>query len=94
MWSPPLTCFNYLPFSSHTRTQDDVTYLGPKDFHDPAYGKYEVTRNIADYLAERADPTTRSLTAVNMNSQGQYQVSFYISHVVRTKNNAKEKNRN
>ena len=56
-----------------------MTYLGPEDFHDPSYDEYEITRNIADYLEERADPTSRSLTAVKLDKTAHYQISFYPS---------------
>ena len=47
----------------------EATYLGSGDLHDPKYDHLELRGDVAEYIATRASPETRSFTSVDLNSE-------------------------
>jgi class 3 adenylate cyclase len=59
----------------------EVRYLGSGDLHNPKYDDaMEMFANVADNIASKADPTSRSYTAVDINSNfASYELYVYPS---------------
>jgi hypothetical protein len=76
----------------HNTLGEDVTYridgqtatlLGPGDLHDPNYNDMVVTRDISEYIAERASPESLSYTSVELDSgYTSYILSVYPSEAM------------
>ena len=47
---------------------EEVLYLGIGDLHDQRYNSMAVSRDVSEYVKSRASVETRSLTAVDLNS--------------------------
>jgi hypothetical protein len=73
----------------HNTLGEDVTYridgrratlLGKGDLHDPKYDSMAVTRDISEYIAERATPETTSYSFVELDTgYTSYLISVYPS---------------
>ena len=73
----------------HNTLGEDVTYridgqtatlLGPGDLHDPEYDSMVVTRDITEYVTERASPESWSYTLVELDTgYTSYMLSVYPS---------------
>ena len=64
----------------------DATYLGATDSHDKEYDVMEVYANVGSYVMERAGPTTRSYTAVDLNKDfNNYKLRIYPSQTFEEK---------
>jgi hypothetical protein len=58
----------------------EVTYVGPMDLHDTRYNDMEVSANVADFLLNKAGPTTRSYNSVELDGTfDNYIVRIYPS---------------
>jgi hypothetical protein len=76
----------------HNTLGEDVTYridgqiatlLGPGDLHDPEYDSMVVTRDISEYIAERASPESTSYTSVELDTgYTSYMISVYPSEAM------------
>ena len=57
-----------------------ATYVGVGDLHDPKYDSFVVTRDISDYITERASIETSSYTTVALDGgYTSYQIHVYPS---------------
>lgn len=57
-----------------------ATFLGPGDLHDTQYDDMVQSRDVADYIAERADPRLNSYTTVELDvGYTSYQIFIYPS---------------
>jgi hypothetical protein len=76
----------------HNTLGEDVTYridgqtatlLGPGDWHDPEYDSMVVTRDISEYVTERASPERTSYTSVDLDTgYTSYMLSVYPSNAM------------
>ena len=61
----------------------DAKYLGVGDLHDPRYNHMGVSRDISEYIAERASVESNSYTTVELDrSYIQYQIYVYPSQTM------------
>lgn len=61
----------------------EASYLGKGDLHDPKYNDMGVSRDISEYIAERARVETSSYTTVELdNSYLQYEIFVYPSQIM------------
>ncbi|CAB9524168.1 Receptor-type guanylate cyclase gcy [Seminavis robusta] len=61
----------------------NATLLGVGDLHDPKYSHMGVTRDIADYMRERATPESSSYTIVPLDtSYTSYRIQVYPSQAL------------
>ena len=76
----------------HNTLGEDVTYridgqtatlLGPGDLHDPEYDSMVVTRDISEYITERASPESTSYSSVELDTgYTSYMLSVYPSEAM------------
>ena len=62
----------------------EALYIGNGDLHDPKYDDMVITRDISDYISERAKPETTSYTSIGLDVEyTSYEIHVYPSDDMR-----------